>query len=134
VYFTTWYALLSCIAPFQSLFQGAMPDLPDRPDLNLKVRNNMIDRKQVEYIAGLARLAMSEDEAEAFTRQLSAIIGYVEQLEKVDTSGVEPTCFLVPEHDPLRDDIRKDSLPLKSALMNAPETQKDFFAIPKVIS
>lgn len=93
----------------------------------------MIDRRQVEYIAELARLKLTEGEIESFTKQLGDVLDYMEQLNRVDTSGVQPTCFVVPEHDPLRSDTEKESLALRDALQNGPSVKKGYFAIPKVI-
>jgi aspartyl-tRNA(Asn)/glutamyl-tRNA(Gln) amidotransferase subunit C len=93
----------------------------------------MIDTATVRYIANLARLNLSDEEVESFTTQLGAILDHVEQLEQVDTTGVEPTCFCSPAHDPLRDDLERPSLPREEVLRNAPSVKKDHFAIPKVI-
>ncbi len=93
----------------------------------------MIERKDVEYIAELARLNLSPEEIEEFTKQLGSILNYVEELKQVNTEDVEPTCFVSPEHDPLRDDTEQPSLTTQEALSNAPNAKKGFFAIPKVI-
>jgi len=93
----------------------------------------MIDRKQVEQIARLARLRLSEQETEEYTRQLGSIFEFVEQLKKADTASVEPTCFMEPSHDTLRDDREKPSLARDELLQNAPLVKKGFFAVPKVI-
>lgn len=93
----------------------------------------MIDRTKVLAIARLARLQLSEQEIENFTGQLASIFEFVEQLNAVDTSDIEPTCFMEPEHDPFRDDVEIPSLPVEEALQNGPSVKKGFFAIPKVI-
>lgn len=93
----------------------------------------MITKKDVTYIADLARLELSTPEIEAFTGQLSAILDHMRDLDKVDTNGVEPTCFVVPDHDPLRDDTVKPSLPTEELLKNGPKVEGSFFAVPKVI-
>ena len=93
----------------------------------------MITKKDVNYIADLAKLELSEQETEAFTGQLSAILEHVADLNKVDTTGVEPTCFVVPDHDPLRDDAVKPSLPTEEMLKNGPKVEGSFFAVPKVL-
>jgi len=93
----------------------------------------MIDREKVQHIATLARLRLSEKEINDFTGQLGSIFEFVEQLNSVDTSSIEPTCFMEPEHDPLRDDIENPSLPVEETLKNGPSVKKGFFAIPKVI-
>ena len=78
----------------------------------------MIEKKTVEHIANLARLEVSEEEIASFTRELGSILDYVEQLDEVDTTKVEPTAFMVPEHDPLEDDVESESLPAKKVLQN----------------
>ena len=93
----------------------------------------MIDKRVVTYIAGLARLALSDKETGSFERQLGSILSYVEQLDKIDTSGVEPTSFIAPAHDPLRDDVRTRSLPPETLLANGPRVVKGHFAVPKII-
>jgi aspartyl-tRNA(Asn)/glutamyl-tRNA(Gln) amidotransferase subunit C len=93
----------------------------------------MIDREQVLKIANLAKLNLSEEETDKFTGQLGAILDFVKQLDNVDTGTVEPTCFVVPSHDPLRDDAEKPSLPQEETLRNGPKVKKGFFAVPKVI-
>jgi aspartyl-tRNA(Asn)/glutamyl-tRNA(Gln) amidotransferase subunit C len=93
----------------------------------------MIDKQHVLHIAKLARLSIAEKDVDNYTDQLGAIIGYVEQLNSVDTSNVEPTCFVVPEHDTLREDIEVPSLSNEQILANGPLVKKGCFAIPKVI-
>jgi aspartyl-tRNA(Asn)/glutamyl-tRNA(Gln) amidotransferase subunit C len=93
----------------------------------------MIDREQVLKIATLARLRLSETEIDNFTGQLGSIFDFVKQLDNADTRDVEPTCFVTPPHDPLRDDAEKPSLSQEEALRNGPKVKNGFFAIPKVI-
>ncbi|MCU0610086.1 MAG: Asp-tRNA(Asn)/Glu-tRNA(Gln) amidotransferase subunit GatC [Chitinispirillaceae bacterium] len=93
----------------------------------------MIDREQVMKIAKLARLKLSEDEIVNFTGQLGSILDFVADLDKADTANVEPTCFVSPVHDPLRDDMEKPSLTIEQILSNAPASKNGFFEIPKVI-
>ena len=93
----------------------------------------MITREQILKIAKLGRLTLSETEVESFTGQLGSILEFAEQLNRVDTQGVEPTCFMEPPHDPLRDDIEKPSLTPGEILQNGPKVKNGFFAVPKVI-
>ncbi|MFP4162913.1 MAG: Asp-tRNA(Asn)/Glu-tRNA(Gln) amidotransferase subunit GatC [Chitinispirillaceae bacterium] len=93
----------------------------------------MINREHVLHIARLARLNLSEEEIENFTHQLGSILEYVEQLNTADICGVEPTCFVAPSHDPLRDDKEMPSLDHQELLKNGPCVKKDHFAVPKVI-
>lgn len=93
----------------------------------------MIDKSSVEHVAKLARLEVSEEEMDGVVEQMNKIVGYVEQLAEVDTDGVEPTAYVVSEHDALRDDVVVESLPVDVALENGPSVKKGHFAIPKVI-
>lgn len=93
----------------------------------------MIEKKDVEYIASLARLEVSEDEKASMTKELGAILDYIDQLNEADTDNVEPTAFMSPEHDPLRNDEVKKSLSREEALSNGPSVKKGHFAVPKVI-
>jgi len=93
----------------------------------------MITREQILKIAKLGKLKLSEAEIENFTGQLGSILEFVEQLDKVDTNNIDPTCFMEPPHDPLRDDAEKPSLTQEEILQNGPSVKKGFFAIPKVI-
>jgi aspartyl-tRNA(Asn)/glutamyl-tRNA(Gln) amidotransferase subunit C len=92
-----------------------------------------LTREQVLHVAKLARLELSEAEVETFSRQLSAILGYVEQLEALDTSAVEPTFHVVPMATPMRPDEPAASIPVEEALANAPARIGSAFAVPKVI-
>lgn len=93
----------------------------------------MIERETVEHIAHLARLELTEEETTLFTKDLDSILEYVKQLNEADTDNVEPTSFMVPDHNPFRDDVELDSLPKDKILQNGPSVKKGFFAIPKVI-
>ncbi len=93
----------------------------------------MIDNKDIEKIARLSRLDLDEEHKSMMVEQLGKIVGYVEQLAQVDTTGVEATCYVVPEHDALRNDIPVPSLSIDAALSNGPSVKKGHFAIPKVI-
>lgn len=93
----------------------------------------MITKKEVERIADLAKLAINEEEKTLFTKDLNSILYYMEQLNSINTDDVEPTAFVVPDHNPLREDIIKESLPLEKSLQNGPLVKHGFFAVPKVI-
>jgi aspartyl-tRNA(Asn)/glutamyl-tRNA(Gln) amidotransferase subunit C len=88
---------------------------------------------EVRHIAQLSRLAISEDETELYAPQLSKIIDYVEQLNNIDTSTIEPTSHIIPLNNVMADDILGDSLPRLEALKNAPDTTGKFYRIPKII-
>jgi aspartyl-tRNA(Asn)/glutamyl-tRNA(Gln) amidotransferase subunit C len=93
-----------------------------------------IRKEEVEEIALLARLALTEDEVARLTGELSAILGYVEQLQAVDTSGVEPMTHAVPLDCPQRPDTVAPSLSAEEALADAPQRVDDFFGVPRIIT
>ena len=92
-----------------------------------------ISKQQVEHVAKLARLEVSEDEKAMFARQLSAILTYMDQLKEVDTEGVEPTATVLPTENVWREDAVKPSLTQEQALANAPDQTDGFFRVPKII-
>jgi len=92
-----------------------------------------IDEAQVRHIALLSRLELSDREVTEFSGQLSAILEYVEQLNRLDTEGVEPTAHPLPLRNVFRTDEPDEPLPLDAALANAPQRAGSFFKTPKVI-
>ena len=93
-----------------------------------------VSLKDVEKIADLARLYIPEEEKEEYTRQLNIILKYMEQLNKVDTSNVEPLSHPFELTNVFRDDDVQPSLPVDEALRNAPEKSGNYFKVPKVIN
>jgi aspartyl-tRNA(Asn)/glutamyl-tRNA(Gln) amidotransferase subunit C len=92
-----------------------------------------ITLKEVEQVARLARLELSEDEKAIFARQLSAILSYMDQLKTLDTGGVEPTATVLPTDNVFRDDQVRPSLPQEAALANAPDQADGFFRVPRIL-
>ncbi|MBI5560832.1 MAG: Asp-tRNA(Asn)/Glu-tRNA(Gln) amidotransferase subunit GatC [Deltaproteobacteria bacterium] len=92
-----------------------------------------ITGKDVKHAAQLARLALTEEEIKLYTGQLQRILDYVEKLSEVDTKGVEPAAYTVPQRRAARPDTVKDSIPPEDALRNAPEKEKGCFKVPKII-
>jgi aspartyl-tRNA(Asn)/glutamyl-tRNA(Gln) amidotransferase subunit C len=92
-----------------------------------------ISREEVEKVAKLARLEISEAEKDTFSKQLSAVLTYVEQLKRLDTVGVEPTATVLAQTNVFREDLVCPSLPPEAALANAPEQVEGHFAVPKII-
>lgn len=93
-----------------------------------------VSLKDVEKIADLARLYIPEEEKEEYTRQLNIILEYMKQLNKVDTSNVEPLSHPFELTNVFRDDDVQPSLPVDEALRNAPEKSGNYFKVPKVIN
>ncbi len=92
-----------------------------------------ITMEMVERVAELARLSFSREEKEQLTRQLDAILTYVEKLNELDTTGVEPTSHVLPIKNVFKTDVVKPSLTPDEALSNAPERSGDFYRVPKII-
>jgi len=93
-----------------------------------------ISDKDVAYVAELAHLDLSAEERVQFGGQLDSILGYVEQLNELDTTGVEPMAqVLAPQQTSLREDAVRPSLGQDVALVNAPEQGAGYFKVPKVI-
>lgn len=91
-----------------------------------------ISVKEVQHVAKLARLALSEDETKMYAEQLTKIISFFDEINSVDTTGVEPMAHALPLVNVLRED--KVIEPPGSALMlkNAPEAENGFFRVPKI--
>lgn len=94
----------------------------------------MVDEQQVKHIAALARLRLTETEISDYGHKMGEVLDYIHTLDKAQTEGIEPTCFMLPQHDPMRDDVAVPSLPATELLKNAPLEKNGFFAIPKVIN
>ena len=92
-----------------------------------------VDTATVRHIAKLARIAMSEAEVEALVPELNNILGWVEQLQEVDVTGVEPMTAVIPNTLRMRDDVVTDGGIRDQVLANAPVAEHGFFAVPKVI-
>ena len=93
----------------------------------------MISEAQVEHVAQLARLALSDEEKQRLTEQLNAILTYMEQLNEVPTAGVEPTAHVLELVNVFRDDMVRQTLSADAALANAPETAQHFFVVPRIV-
>ena len=92
-----------------------------------------MDRKTVKNIAFLARMRVDEDQLDGLAGELSAIIGWVEQLAEVDTEGVEPMTSVVEMSLPRRDDAVTDGGCRDAVLANAPAGTDNYYAVPKVV-
>ena len=92
-----------------------------------------VTKKDVEYIAELAKLKFKDEELEKFTEQLNEILAYVEKLNELDTTNVEPLSHPVEGSNVFREDVVKPSLDREEALRNAPDRSELFFKVPKVI-
>jgi len=89
--------------------------------------------EEVEHVALLARLRLTEEERERFTAQLNSILGHFEQLQQLDTSGIPAMSHAVAMSNILREDEPAPSLPAEEALRNAPDQANRCFRVPRVI-
>lgn len=87
----------------------------------------------VAWIANLARLALTEEELEAYRTQLSAVLDYAARLNELDLTGVEPSAHAVARQNVWREDVVEPSLPLEDVLFNAAATAQDQFLIQSVL-
>ncbi|TDF94177.1 Asp-tRNA(Asn)/Glu-tRNA(Gln) amidotransferase subunit GatC [Paenibacillus piri] len=92
-----------------------------------------ISMKDVEHVANLARLELSEQEKQLLTEQLNAILKYAEKLNELDTDNVEPTSHPVPLVNVMREDAARPSLSIEQVLLNAPDEEDGQIKVPAVL-
>jgi aspartyl-tRNA(Asn)/glutamyl-tRNA(Gln) amidotransferase subunit C len=88
---------------------------------------------QVEHIAALARLGLTEEEKAQFAEQLSAILEYAAILLQVDTSAIPPTATVLPLRSVMREDAVTPSMPVEDVLANAPAAEADYFRVQAIL-
>ncbi len=92
-----------------------------------------VDTDTVKKVARLARIALGDEDAERMKGELNTILGFVEQLDEVDVSGVEPMTSVTPMRMKKRQDIITDGGKADDIVANAPASQDNFFLVPKVV-
>jgi len=92
-----------------------------------------IDKETVEKVAHLARLELAEDEKEKMIADMNKILGFMDKLNEIDTSGIEPLVYMTNEINTVREDLIKHEVTHEEALLNAPKHDKDYFLVAKVI-
>lgn len=92
-----------------------------------------VDEATVKRIARLARIRITEDEAKGLEKELSGILAWVEQLDEVDVTGIEPMTRVVPIKLKMRDDVVTEGGIAEEVTENAPVTSGHFFVVPKVV-
>ena len=92
-----------------------------------------ISKQEVEHVARLARLELSQEEKDRYAEQLSNILTYIEKLNELDTTNVEPTAHVLDISNVMRDDVPRESLSQEQALANAPDKASGHYRVPKII-
>jgi aspartyl-tRNA(Asn)/glutamyl-tRNA(Gln) amidotransferase subunit C len=92
-----------------------------------------LSREEVQHIAELARLALSDEEASLYQDQLSAILAHFEQLQELDTEAISPTATVLPLRSVMRTDEAKQPFPREDVLANAPASEDGCFKVPAVM-
>ena len=92
-----------------------------------------ISKEEVKHVAHLARLAITEEEAEKFAEQLGIITDFAEQLNELDTTNVEPTSHVLPLVNVLREDVAKEGLPLEKVMLNVKEQEAGQIKVPSIM-
>ncbi len=87
----------------------------------------------IDYVANLARLALTPEEKTRFAHQLGDVLHHIEQLGKANVAGVEPTAHAFPVHNVWSEDVAKPGLPVELALKNAPAKRDNMVSVPKVV-
>ena len=93
----------------------------------------MINKEEVEYVAKLAHIELTEEEKEKFAKELDSIIGFVQKLNELNTDKVMPTYHIVPLKNVMRKDIIGESLPGEKVLNIAPSRESGHYKVPKII-
>ncbi|AZB41484.1 MULTISPECIES: Asp-tRNA(Asn)/Glu-tRNA(Gln) amidotransferase subunit GatC [Bacillaceae] len=92
-----------------------------------------ISTDQVKHVAHLARLAITEEEAQMFSKQLDAIISFAEQLNELDTDNVEPTTHVLDMKNVMREDKPAKGLPVEDVVKNAPDQKDGYIRVPTIL-
>jgi aspartyl-tRNA(Asn)/glutamyl-tRNA(Gln) amidotransferase subunit C len=93
----------------------------------------IIDEETVDKIAHLARLELTGDEKQEMIKDMNKILGFMDKLNEIDTSGIEPLVYMTGEVNVFREDMIKVEITHEEALQNAPKHDTDYFLVPKVI-
>ncbi len=92
-----------------------------------------LSRAEVDHIAELAKLGLTEQEKDTFRRQLSAILAYAQTLQELDTEAIPPTAQVIPLHNVMRADVVTPSLPQAQVLANAPASEEGCFKVKAIL-
>src|SRR5271165_3654261 len=110
-----------------------MPLVAGQHTRHRRILSMSISREEVEHIALLARMRLTEEEIATMTTQLSAILEHIGVLQEVDVSGIAPSVTLLPQSGVMRDDKTAPSFPVDEMLANAPEREDDYLRVKAVL-
>ena len=94
---------------------------------------NIISDETIEYVGILAKLELSEEEKENAKKDMGEMLDYIDKLNELDTTGIEPMSHVFPVHNVFREDVVKNGDGREETLANAPERKDDCFVVPKTI-
>jgi aspartyl-tRNA(Asn)/glutamyl-tRNA(Gln) amidotransferase subunit C len=97
------------------------------------MKTEHLSKKEVEHVAWLSHIELSEEEKTLFTEQFNEILEYFKKIDEVDTEGVEPTYHVLDLKNVYRKDETEPSLSTEEALMNAPKKEKKFLKAPRIV-
>ena len=92
----------------------------------------MINKEEVKHVAKLARLELTDEEVNKYSQQLGSILEYVEQMNEVNTTGIEPMPHAIPVYNVMREDVVKYEQTKEEMMANAPFEEDGFFRVPKI--
>jgi aspartyl-tRNA(Asn)/glutamyl-tRNA(Gln) amidotransferase subunit C len=92
-----------------------------------------VDKKTVRYIAKLARIALKDEQVEPMVNELNNILAWVQQLEEVDVAGVPPLTSVVEQSLKMREDVVTEGGQADALMANAPQSEENFFVVPRVV-
>ena len=92
----------------------------------------MISTEEVKHVAKLARLELTDEEVNKYSQQLGSILEYVDQMNEVDTTGIEPMPHAIPVYNVMREDVVKYEQTKEEMMANAPFEEDGFFRVPKI--
>ncbi len=101
--------------------------------IRFAMKRHHLSKKQVEHVAWLAHIELSEKEKILFTEQFNSVLDYFRKIDKIETKNVQPTYHVLDLMDVYREDEATPSLPTDEALKNAPKREKQFLKAPRIV-
>jgi len=121
------------ISNFQTMIPGQGKHLENGQDKGKPKPEEKITEDQVQHVAKLSRLRLSDEEIQSYKRELSSILDYVAMLEELDTEHISPLQNVLPSKNIWREDEPRNKKKSKAILKNAPESEKNYFKVPKIL-